>query len=94
METAKKRLTDAEARLRRFQEAIGAGVDPAALAEAINQTQAERAAARAELENKPAPNTLSDAEIYAMIDSLGNVGASLSSAKPEGLPRVWLTPDV
>ncbi|WP_344683189.1 hypothetical protein [Saccharopolyspora taberi] len=37
------------------------------MTEAINEAQAERAAARAELENKPAPNALTNAEIYAMI---------------------------
>lgn len=47
--TARKRLADAEAKLRRYQDAIGAGIDPAALVEAINTAQAERAAARAEL---------------------------------------------
>ncbi|MFI0469152.1 hypothetical protein ACH347_34195 [Saccharopolyspora sp. 5N102] len=64
------------------------------MTEAINEAQAERAAARAELENKPAPNTLSDAEIYAMIDSLGNVGASLSSAKPDRLTSLYEAVDL
>lgn len=41
----KKRLADAEARLQRYQAAIAAGVDPAALVEAINEAQAQRAAA-------------------------------------------------
>jgi hypothetical protein len=36
-ETAKKRLADAEKRLRRFQDAIGAGIDPGALVDAINK---------------------------------------------------------
>jgi hypothetical protein len=43
-----KRLADAEARPRRFQAAIASGVDPAALVDAINEAQAQRAAARAE----------------------------------------------
>ena len=45
----KKRLSEAETRLRRLREAIEAGVDPAAVVEAINGAQAQRAAARAEL---------------------------------------------
>ncbi|MEV0054312.1 recombinase family protein [Saccharopolyspora shandongensis] len=94
LETAKKRLADAEARLRRFQAAIGAGVDPEALTEAINEAQVERAAARAELENKPAPNALTDAEIYAMIDSLGDVGAALSSVKPDRLTNLYQAVDL
>jgi hypothetical protein len=35
-EAARKRLTDAEGRLRKFQAAIAAGVDPGALLEVIN----------------------------------------------------------
>jgi hypothetical protein len=37
---AKRRLADAETRLRRHQAAIAAGVDPAALVEVINEAQA------------------------------------------------------
>jgi hypothetical protein len=37
-------------RLRRFQDAIGAGIDPDALVDAINEAQAQRAAAQAELD--------------------------------------------
>ncbi|MEU7474401.1 hypothetical protein AB0A63_00355 [Lentzea sp. NPDC042327] len=39
-DAAKRRLADAEAKLTRFQNAIMAGVDPAALVEAINDAQA------------------------------------------------------
>jgi hypothetical protein len=60
---ARQRLKDAEAKLRRFQAAIEAGIDPAALVEPINQAQAEREAARAELANAPVPSTVTDAEI-------------------------------
>ena len=70
---AKKRLTDAETRLRRFQAAIEAGVDPSALVEAINEAQEQRAAARAQLAGLPAPNLMTEAEAYARIDSLGDV---------------------
>jgi hypothetical protein len=53
------------------------GVEPAALVEAVNEAQAERAAAKAELEDTRAPNTVSDAEIRSVIDSLGDVGSAL-----------------
>jgi len=88
-EAIKARLTKAEVRLRRLQAAIEAGVDPAAMIEGINQTQAERAAAKAELENASAPDDLSDAEIYAMIDSLGDVTVALAEAKPTSLSRLY-----
>ncbi|WP_215544307.1 recombinase family protein [Amycolatopsis sp. CA-230715] len=88
-EAARRRLVDAEARLRRFQEAIGAGVDPAAVVDAMNHAQAERASAEAELASAPSVGGISDAAIYAMIDSLGDVGAVLADAKPAGLARLY-----
>ena len=88
-EAAKKRLTYAEARLRRFQEAIGAGIDPTALVDVINEAHAQRAAARAELDGAPAPDDLTSAEVHAMIDSLGDVGAALIGADPESLERLY-----
>ncbi|MGH3935787.1 MAG: recombinase family protein, partial [Pseudonocardiaceae bacterium] len=94
-EAATKRLSEAEARLRRFQAAIEAGVDPAALVDAINEAQAARAAARAELENAPAaPNTLSPAEAYAMVDALGDVGAALSGVRPDSLANLYQAVDL
>ncbi len=78
---AAKRLADAEPRLRRFQTAIAAGVDPAALVESINQAQAQRAAAHAELDNTPLPQMLTEAEIYAMIDYLGDVDSAPSRSR-------------
>lgn len=36
---ARQRLTDAEAKLRRFQDAIAAGIDPSALVEVMNEAQ-------------------------------------------------------
>ncbi len=64
----KKRLGEAKSRLRKLRTAIEAGVDPAALVESINEAQAQRAAARAELEaDAPALNTLSEALRLEMI---------------------------
>jgi hypothetical protein len=88
-EAIKERLTTAEVRLRRFQAAIEAGIDPAALVEPINQAQAQRAAARAELDGTPAPDALTEAEVYAMVDSLGDVGAALAGGRPESLDRLY-----
>jgi hypothetical protein len=36
--------------------------------------------AQAELEGAPSPNHLTDAEVYAMIDALGEVGTALADA--------------
>ena len=92
--TARKRLTDAEAKLRRYQQAIGAGIDPTALVEAINTTQAERLAAQAELDNTPAPSTITQAEIHAMIDSLGNISTALNDGKPQQLTELYTATDL
>lgn len=85
----KQRLADAETRLQRHRAAIEAGVDPAALVEAMNEAQAERAAAKAELANAPVVATVTDAEIYAMIDSLGDVGRVLTERKPDELQELY-----
>jgi hypothetical protein len=88
-ESAKKRLADAEARLRKFQAAIVAGVDPNALVEVINAAQAERQAAQAEINNTSAPDLMDAAEIYARIDSFGDVPAKLKAATGEGLAELY-----
>ena len=67
---AQQRLHDAEARVRRLQAAIAAGVDPAALVEAINETQAQRVTAQVELQHIAAPDAMSSEDIYALIKSL------------------------
>jgi hypothetical protein len=60
----------------------------------INAAQAQRAAARAELDGAPAPNLLTDAEVYAMVDSLGDVGAALSDAEEESLADLYMAVDL
>jgi len=87
--SAKKRLATAEEQLSRYQQAIKAGVDPAALVEVINEAQAAREAARAELAKVRSSGKLDAAEVYAMIDSLGDIGAALEDAKPERLAQLY-----
>jgi len=55
----------------------------------INEAHAQRAAARAELDGAPAPDELTNVEVHAMIDSLGDVGAALLGADPENLERLY-----
>ncbi|TDD83444.1 hypothetical protein E1202_25335 [Saccharopolyspora karakumensis] len=82
-------MADARTQVRRLQEAIEAGADPAALVEAINEAQATRAAAQAELDSSPDPAAIGEAEVYAMVDSFGDVGSVLKEAKPESLGRLY-----
>jgi hypothetical protein len=86
---ARKLLEDVEARLQRFQNAISAEVDPSALVEGINRAQADRAAAQAELMKAGEPAGLGEAEVYAMIDSLGNIGAALADGQPGRLAQLY-----
>ncbi|MBQ6642265.1 MAG: hypothetical protein IJH84_14710 [Saccharopolyspora sp.] len=90
----KNKLADAETRLSKFQAAIEAGVNPAAMVEAINTAQSERAALKAELDHAPTPSTYTDAEVYAMIDSLGDLGKDISKAKPERLASIYESVDL
>src|SRR5262249_37056449 len=60
-----------------------------ALVEATNTAQAERAAARAELDNAPPAGAITEADVYAMIDSLGDVAAAINSGKQESLAEAY-----
>lgn len=53
------------------------------------RAQAEREAAQAELSNAPRPETLTDADVHAMIDSLGDLGRALSRADPHKLQELY-----
>jgi hypothetical protein len=89
-DAVKQRLADAETRLSRLRTAIEAGADPAALVEPLNAAQEQRAAAQVELRvTKPDPARLTDAEIYAMVDSLGDVGAALNRANPDRMCKIY-----
>jgi hypothetical protein len=88
-ELARKRLADAEARLRKHPQAIEAGVDPTALVEVINRTHAERVAAEEGLANLPETGAITDAAIHAMIDSLGDVDQVLGEAEPDRLSQLY-----
>ena len=89
MDEAKARRADAEARLRRYQRAIGAGVEPAALVDAINQAQAERTAAQAYIDSAPLDDTLDVAEVYAMLDAYNELVDGLRDAPTARLARLY-----
>ncbi|WP_229373465.1 hypothetical protein [Umezawaea beigongshangensis] len=88
-DVAKKRLEAAESRLKRLQAAIEAGVEPAALVEAINEAQAQRSAARAELNGTSTPDGITDAEVHAMLDALGDVGSIIGRGDPAKLEDLF-----
>jgi DNA invertase Pin-like site-specific DNA recombinase len=86
---SKAKITEASTKLRRLQDAIKAGVNPAALVDAINEAQAELETAEAERALQPDARTITRAEVYAMIDYLGNVGVALKRGDPPELQRLY-----
>ncbi len=89
-DAVKRRLADAETRLSRLRAAIEAGAGPAALVESLNASQEQRAAAQAELRMlEPDPTRLTDAEVYAMADALGDIGAALNGANPDRMCKIY-----
>ncbi|WP_233532402.1 recombinase family protein [Antrihabitans sp. YC2-6] len=82
-ELVRQRLSDAESRLRRHSKAIEAGVDPVALAEAMNAAQADRAAALAELKGIAKGPRLTASDVDRLIDSLGDIAEVLRDGDPE-----------
>jgi hypothetical protein len=88
-EATQRRLATATATVKNCQAAIAAGVDPTAMIEVINQAQADRETAQAELDHITNVTTLDEAEVYAMLDSLGDVGAVLHRGHPDHLARLY-----
>ncbi len=90
-DAARARLEEAETRLRRLRAAVEAGVDPTALVESINEAQTQRVAARAEVDAAATTEigVLTDAEVYAMIDSIGDIGEALNSTSPDRLRALY-----
>jgi hypothetical protein len=86
---ADKALADAEQRLRRLHAAIEAGVDPVALIDPINRAQEELEAARFEQQRLPTVHALGQAEVKAMLDHIGDVGAALQRADPAKLEELY-----
>jgi DNA invertase Pin-like site-specific DNA recombinase len=85
----KTKITEASTKLRRLQDAIKAGVNPVALVDAINEAQIELEAAQAEQALQPEARVITRAEVYAMIDYLGNVGAALKRGDPAELQKLY-----
>lgn len=95
---ARQQLAEAEGTLRRFQEAIAAGVDPVAVVEPINRARAERDAARACLAHPvQQPEMYTETQVRAMVDDLGDlgdVGAALGRARPDRLASLYRQLDI
>ncbi|OCF85974.1 hypothetical protein AW168_32940 [Nocardia brasiliensis] len=84
----RRRIIDADTRLQRHLAAIEAGVDPAAFVASMNTAQAEKAAARAELDAIPKPIRLTETELHKLVDSVGDIRAVLKAGAPERVQAV------
>jgi hypothetical protein len=88
-EDARLRLADAQKRLDRLTAAIEAGAGPRHPDRASQRRPGTACRAQNELNAAPpAPSYLNRAEIHAIVDSLGDVGASLARANPERIQRI------
>ena len=55
----------------------------------MNQAQAERRAAQAEIDSAPTSAALTAADVHVVIGSLGDVGAALDAGRPAALARAY-----
>ncbi|MFI6218737.1 hypothetical protein ACIBCD_42575 [Nocardia brasiliensis] len=79
----RRQIIDADTKLERHLAAIEAEVDPAAFVTSMDAAQAEKAAARTELEAIPKPIRLTETELHKLVDSVGDIRAVLKAGAPE-----------
>lgn len=91
---AKDRLSEAQRRIRRFQDAIAAGVCPDAVADAINQAQTQRATAHAQLAAASQATTITSGQVRILIDGLGDVRATVGSNATSAIDRLYQSVDL
>jgi site-specific DNA recombinase len=82
-EAARRTLVDCEARLARYREALEAGTDAAVVARWISEVQAERRSAEEELRRRRPAATLTEDDIQAMAECIGDLVGVLKAADPQ-----------
>ena len=81
-EAARRTLADCDARLARYRTALEVGTDPAIVAAWIAEVQTERKAAEKELRRRRPAGALTEADVRAMVESLGDLVGVLEKAEP------------
>ena len=81
-EAARRTLADCDARLARYRKALEAGTDPAVVAAWIAEVQDERKAAEKALRRRRPASALTEADIRAMVESLGDLVGVLEAVEP------------
>ncbi|RJL31889.1 recombinase family protein [Bailinhaonella thermotolerans] len=80
---ARRQVAECDRKLQRYKDALDAGADPLVVTEWIKQTQAERHAALAKLDQIGGQTTNTREQIAHMIRRLGDMVAVLTDAEPE-----------
>lgn len=83
MTAARQALADCDARLARYREALESGVDATVVGQWIREVQAERRRAEEVLRRRRPASTLSEEEIRALVDELGDLVSVLEAAEPQ-----------
>jgi site-specific DNA recombinase len=81
-EQLRRTIADCDTKLRQHRAALEAGADPVLVTSWISDTQARRAAAKAQLDNSSAPKRLSREQIADLIRSVGSMTSTLATAAP------------
>ena len=78
---AEEKIAECDTKLARYRSALEAGTDPAIASQWIWEMEADRALARAQLdEHADAPQQLEATEIAAQLDQIGDIGAMIRDA--------------
>ena len=87
---ARRKLADCDARLAKHRAALEAGADPTIVAGWMAEVQGERLAAERALAGaQPSGDSLSPAELRAVVEGLGDVAAVLADAAPKERAKVY-----
>ena len=88
---ARAKIADCETKLSRHRAALEAGADPVTITKWIAETNAQKAAAEAELRTAQAPQhrVLTHEQIEKLINALGGLVSALGTAAPEERQEVY-----
>lgn len=85
-----EKIADCDRKLERYRAALEAGTDPATVAEWIREVQADRALANVQLaERKNVPHRLSEREIAAHLEALGDISTVIRQAEREAKSALY-----
>jgi hypothetical protein len=87
--TAREKIATCDSKLGKYRAALEAGTDPALVQQWINQVQAERAIAEAELRQLTGRRAMTADEIQTIVEALSGIAAILKTAEPGDKAEVY-----